>query len=288
MASLKRRRLHLNSEQSEDDSTTHEHDTNMDQISWSSPAPSFSDDESVDNRDEFPHERLAAQTQPPIAPHARTRGLRRPRTTDSRDFWYISEDRWQELLSDTGAASKIETAMGTLRRFDQAGRIMETAEGVLATEECKSCARHDHACKLFADGNHKVCAYCKRGSRSGCNASLVTRPLTLEQRLEKLEVELKITKVNQQGLENELATTKQRLATEQAKLVKVGKELVIATQRIDSLEQAVHQGGLGSNFAAPGRPSKAIERADREPHSFSSLHADLRSLWDKYDQDTIQ
>ncbi|KAK3050874.1 hypothetical protein LTR09_007952 [Extremus antarcticus] len=245
----------------------------MDQISWSSPAPSFSDDESVDNRDEFPHERLAAQTQPPIAPHARTRGLRRPRTTDSRDFWYISEDRWQELLSDTGAASKIETAMGTLRRFDQAGRIMETAEGVLATEEY---------------GNHKVCAYCKRGSRSGCNASLVTRPLTLEQRLEKLEVELKITKVNQQGLENELATTKQRLATEQAKLVKVGKELVIATQRIDSLEQAVHQGGLGSNFAAPGRPSKAIERADREPHSFSSLHADLRSLWDKYDQDTIQ
>lgn len=78
-----------------------------------------------------------------------------------------------------------------MRKYDAAGRIMETDEGVLAAEPCSQCVREGFEvdCKVFAEVGG-ICAYCKKNGRQGCTAKLIASPPTVEQRVVLLEQRL--------------------------------------------------------------------------------------------------
>lgn len=69
-------------------------------------------------------------------------GYRRPKTTNPGDFWYISQHDWDALLRDAqlpevpANKGKRKNAYASLRKFDHAGRIMETAEGICICSCC--------------------------------------------------------------------------------------------------------------------------------------------------------
>ena len=69
---------------------------------------------------------------------------------------------------------------------------METAKSVIAAMACDRCSREkaQEICMVFADGRDKACAACKRHAKSGCNASLTAKPLSLEERVETMEMQL--------------------------------------------------------------------------------------------------
>ena len=91
----------------------------------------------------------------------------------------------------TGDKAKTKVALNNLRKYDAAGRIMETLEGAMAVEACGWCNRDDSIiCMVFADGREKACAYCKRMGKSGCSASLTASPKTLEERMAEMEARL--------------------------------------------------------------------------------------------------
>lgn len=119
---------------------------------------------------------------------------RRPETEKTSDFWYISEENWQKLWDDVGeGGAKKTTAMNAIRKFDAAGRIMETDEGVLAAVPCTRCSREKatEVCMVFADDRAKACACCKRHAKSDCDASREAKPLTTVERVVVLEEQLK-------------------------------------------------------------------------------------------------
>ena len=67
-----------------------------------------------------------------------------------------------------------EIALKTLSKFDAAGRIMETDQGIEAAKPCTQCEGTNSNCMVFAhlsDGDQVVCAYCERYARADCNAS---------------------------------------------------------------------------------------------------------------------
>ena len=75
---------------------------------------------------------------------------------------------------------------------------METNEGVAAVEVCVWCGRDRSGveCKVFQDkAKGEACAYCKRYGKSGCSASAVKSPPTIEERVAALEAELAAAKV---------------------------------------------------------------------------------------------
>ena len=68
-----------------------------------------------------------------------------------------------------------KAALLSLSNFDAAGRIMETAEGILASKSCDECSRPDSTnfCIVYAELNGKDtdrCAYCKCMNISPCSA----------------------------------------------------------------------------------------------------------------------
>lgn len=103
--------------------------------------------------------------------------------------------------------------MNAIRKFDAAGRIMETDEGALAAVACDRCSRANlqEVCMVFADGRDKACAACKRHAKSGCNASLNARPLSLEERVENLEQQLKAAYERIEELETAQAAGNSRI-----------------------------------------------------------------------------
>lgn len=134
----------------------------------------------------------------------RNTAYRRPETENVSDFWFISQEKWNELWQDVDAGgSKKVIAMNAIRKFDAAGRIMETDEGALAVVSCDRCSREnaEEVCKVFADGRDKACAACKRNAKSGCNASLTEKPLSLEDRVLALEEQLNAANERIQELE---------------------------------------------------------------------------------------
>ncbi|OQN98472.1 hypothetical protein B0A48_15742 [Cryoendolithus antarcticus] len=71
---------------------------------------------------------------------AHVQSFRRPQTTDQQAFYYIASDGWQALqnaATDAWPNAKAEKlALANLRKFDVAGRIMETSEGKDAPDPC--------------------------------------------------------------------------------------------------------------------------------------------------------
>ena len=86
-------------------------------------------------------------------------------------------------------------ALNKLRKFDTAGRIMETNEGVAALRQCGECKKKSMECKAYGNGEKgKACAYCTRMGRPGCKAMAPPSPPTMEQRVEQLAAELETVK----------------------------------------------------------------------------------------------
>lgn len=81
--------------------------------------------------------------------------------------------------------------MNTLRKFDAAGRIMETDEGELASQPCPWCTRDglEVECRVYKNNKEKACAYCRRHGKAGCSAGDPSRaaPPSVEDRLGALE-----------------------------------------------------------------------------------------------------
>lgn len=98
---------------------------------------------------------------------------RRPTTTNSADFWYINLTNWQQLLEEYNNAPNKKATLNSIRKYDHAGRIMETDEGMSALSPCKWCRDRSLECRVFATREDKACAYCKRMSKGGCTAKVV-------------------------------------------------------------------------------------------------------------------
>lgn len=109
----------------------------------------------------------------PGAVKSTRRPYRRPETTNVKHFWYVSQATWAtHLMNSTSTSRNIrKNATNALHRFDAAGRIMETEEGVLSPDPCTNCIVGTKICKVFASGNITACAYCKRNAEGGCRAS---------------------------------------------------------------------------------------------------------------------
>lgn len=122
---------------------------------------------------------------PPEAP-AIVASFRRPATNESSKFWYISQDAWDKLVTRSCNASKRKVALNNLRKFNAAGRIMETDEGIIAPTPCRWCTKDDdHECKVWRGRADLACAYCKRHAKKGCKAKLVEEEEEEEQELEE-------------------------------------------------------------------------------------------------------
>ena len=65
--------------------------------------------------------------------------LRRPTTTDPRSFYYISQEKWDLLFAETQTLDKAKrkVAENNIHKYDSAGRMMETDEGVAAPNPCQ-------------------------------------------------------------------------------------------------------------------------------------------------------
>jgi len=98
---------------------------------------------------------------------------------DERAFCYISPARWKAILAEArnkqNNRRQRQTAFNMLRKFDGAGRIMETDEGVPAPNPCSWCTRdgYDVECRVFKDRDDTSCAYCKRMGKPRCTAKQV-------------------------------------------------------------------------------------------------------------------
>lgn len=67
-----------------------------------------------------------------------------------------------------------KVAQNNLRKFDVAGRIAETDEGIVASKGCKQCSQHGVVCMVFSEESKgKSCAFCTRYGRSPCTATAV-------------------------------------------------------------------------------------------------------------------
>ena len=69
--------------------------------------------------------------------------LRRPITTDSSSFYFITEAKCAGLVakSEGKEKSKAKIALNNMRKYGAAGRIMETDEGADAVRACFWCSR---------------------------------------------------------------------------------------------------------------------------------------------------
>lgn len=140
---------------------------------------------------------LMENTPPAVA------ALRRPTTTTSSDFWFCKQEDWENLIIDTKDPAKRRVAMNNLRKFDAAGRIMETDEGKAALSPCKWCTREGNevACRVFAaDGDSAACAFCKRMAKPHCLAGVAV-----------VEDEAAASQRRVLQLENEVAALKDRV-----------------------------------------------------------------------------
>lgn len=104
--------------------------------------------------------------------------MRRPTTTDTKAFYYISQEKWDGFVIESKGQDKQKAkgALNHLRKFDVAGRIMETDEGIDAPSPCAWCTRkgREELCRVFADKEKaEACAYCRRMAKSGCTAYIV-------------------------------------------------------------------------------------------------------------------
>ena len=95
---------------------------------------------------------------------------------------------------------KRKSALQNLRRYDSAGRIMETGEAVKAARPCTQCARHGARvlCKVYGSRVEKACAFCKKQGRSDCDANAagaskeVTKPSII--RTPAMQIDIQILK----------------------------------------------------------------------------------------------
>ena len=124
------------------------------------------------------------------------------------------------MVSEVADPTRAKVALNKLRKFDQAGRIMETEEGTAAVQRCTNFKRNDKTqCMLFADGHEKACAFCKRIGKGGCTASLEEpepTPKTINDRLAEMQEQLDFANARWALVEEELRAAKSRIATLEA------------------------------------------------------------------------
>ncbi|KAF2157796.1 hypothetical protein K461DRAFT_24472 [Myriangium duriaei CBS 260.36] len=84
---------------------------------------------------------------------------------------FIPDDKWDSLISKCRkSSSKRDSCWTVLRRWDMAGRIMETSAGMIAEEPCMRCVKRGWACMIPAGdpserGTGRSCAICRRDSQ---------------------------------------------------------------------------------------------------------------------------
>jgi len=117
---------------------------------------------------------------------------------------------------ESAGTKKEKAALNNLRKFEQAGQIMETENGKAAVSPCTWCTRKglEVPCRVFKDRDDKTCAYCKRMGKSGCQAALPkekSRGDELQLQVDKLEEEIKSSQNLIEILEEEVAELKMRV-----------------------------------------------------------------------------
>jgi hypothetical protein len=119
----------------------------------------------------YDHFNICESTTDNLVTNART--LRRPQTDDPKDFWYISADVWNVLTRKMDSRVEGRLASYKLNKFNAAGRIMETDEGVPATVSCAKCTSLGLECRVYLKvGRGTACGHCRKSCKPYCKASL--------------------------------------------------------------------------------------------------------------------
>lgn len=192
-----------------------------------------------------------------------------------------------------------DTASNALRKLDQAGRTMETAEGEPASNPagCAQCSRPNHKwpCMINVNGNTLSCAYCRRMGRKGCTAG--GEPVLPKQKgLPKEEILASATasatasavaeaKLLTEELGLEVDNLRIALATTQEHNEALRLEIKSIQARLGSVENAAHivkgivqesittQQTLTNNQKTQGNNLKFLH------DSYKALHADVTKIW---------
>ncbi|SMY19711.1 unnamed protein product [Zymoseptoria tritici ST99CH_1A5] len=100
--------------------------------------------------------------------------FRMPTTMDQFAPQYISVKAWTEALTKAQSADAAVRRSGrqTLNRYNYAGRVQETDEGLPAFTECRLCKRAGYVCRAYKDiVTHKTtCGYCFSRGKADCGA----------------------------------------------------------------------------------------------------------------------
>ncbi|KAK3048978.1 hypothetical protein LTR09_009632 [Extremus antarcticus] len=223
---------------------------------------------------------------PLFAPDSRTKGLRKPESTNPADFWYISQQRWDSFVAETAIPDDVAVALNRLKTFDQAGRVMETSEGAIAAVPCHTCQKAGNVCKMFANGKYVTCAYCKRIAKGGCTASLTLR--TGASAMEGSQVPGKRGRPRKHAsppVEYKPAMQRRDGGDSDSRLARLEEELAATKRRLDDVERTSQQRLeiLERELAATrSRLSNGNGQMGQQQHASSALYAELRALCDKY------
>jgi len=150
---------------------------------------------------------------------------------------YCKQEDWEERIVKSQDAEQAtrKTAMNYLRKFDAAGRIMETDEGTAAPSPCSWCTREGHKqpCRVWATREDKACAYCKRHAKAECRAKDVkVEVVTTKDRVSTVEERLTKLDSNMAALREETTTVKERLTAVEERMTKLDR-LELETLRKD-------------------------------------------------------
>jgi len=159
--------------------------------------------------------------------------------------------------------AKKKVALNNLRKFDAAGRIMETAEGMDAPSPCHWCTRAGHTkpCRVWKDRDEAACAYCKRHAKAGCLARVAHEDSETES----------------EPADAALAESHQRVRIESAesaeKIIDLEERLATAVGIIES------QGTLIVEL----QKAMAAMRADitQTAQGYTDTAKDIQHLWEK-------
>ena len=128
--------------------------------------------------------------------------------------------------------SKVKTAINNLRKYDVAGRIMETDDGMDAPSPCSWCNRKGSEvnCRVWKDKDEKMCAYCRRMGKTGCGAKTApveeeqTMPLAIKRRFAEIERHFAELQSRLEKAEGVISEQGEQLKEKDAKIAKLAHE----------------------------------------------------------------
>lgn len=159
------------------------------------------------------------------------------------------------MKSKSGDKPSVKATLNHLRKFDKAGRIMETDEGVAAPRSCHWCTREgfEVECRVFKEKDDKSCAYCIHYAKPRCTARKVIEEkqegesAESQQRIAALELQISRLESTVVALDEKLSAPSSVASGESSESQQRVAALELQISRLESIVFA-----LDEKLSAPG------------------------------------